>query len=108
MQEPGLSRHEWESEWAALQEQLEDSPAEALTDLDDLVARMLNERGYAIDDPVAREGDEREVLSEFLAAREITRLLDEGSDGVSPGDVGAAVNGYRSVYEYLIAERSTP
>jgi hypothetical protein len=108
MQEPGLSRHEWESEWAALQEQVEESPAEALSELDDLVERMLNERGYAIDDPVAREGDEREVVAEFLAAREITRLLDEGSDGVSPGDVGAAVNGYRSVYEYLIAERSTP
>jgi len=39
---------------------------------------------------------------------EITRLVEEGSDAVSPGDVGAAVNGYRSVYEYLIAERSTP
>jgi hypothetical protein len=108
VQEPGLSRHEWESEWAALQEELEESPAEALSELDDLVERMLNERGYAIDDPVAREGDEREVVAEFLAAREITRLVDEGSDGVSPGDVGAAVNGYRSVYEYLIAERSTP
>jgi hypothetical protein len=108
MQEPGLSRHEWESEWAALQEELEESPAEALSELDDLVERMLNERGYAIDDPVARDGDEREVVAEFLAAREITRLVDEGSDGVSPGDVGAAVNGYRSVYEYLIAERSTP
>jgi hypothetical protein len=108
MQEPGLSRHEWESEWAALQEQLEESPAEALSELDDLVQRMLDERGYAIDDPVVREGDEREVVAEFLAAREIARLVDEGSDGVSPGDVGAAVNGYRSVYEYLIAERSTP
>jgi hypothetical protein len=108
MQEPGLSRHEWESEWAALQEPLEDSPVDVLTELDDLVERMLNERGFAIDDPVAREGDEREVVAEFLAAREITRLVDEGSDGVSPGDVGAAVNGYRAVYEYLIAERSTP
>ena len=108
MQEPGLSRHEWESEWAALQEQLEESPAGALTELDDLVERMLNERGYALDDPVAREGDEREVVAEFLAAREITRLVDKGSDAVSPGDVAAAVNGYRSIYEYLIAERSTP
>ena len=108
MQEPGLSRHEWESEWAALQEQLKESPAGALTELDDLVERMLNDRGYALDDPVAREGDEREVVAEFLAAREITRLVDEGSDGVSPGDVAAAVNGYRSIYEYLIAERSTP
>jgi hypothetical protein len=108
MQEPGLSRHEWESEWAALEEQLEDSPADVLPELDDLVERMLNERGFAIDDPVVREGDEREVVAEFLAAREITRLLADGSDGVSPGDVGAAVNGYRSVYEYLLAERSTP
>ena len=108
MQEPGLSRHEWESEWAALEEELEESPAGALTELDDLVERMLNERGYALDDPVAREGDEREVVVEFLAAREITRLVDEGSDAVSPGDVAAAVNGYRSIYEYLIAERSTP
>jgi hypothetical protein len=108
MQDPGLSRHEWESEWAALQEELEESPAGALTELDDLVERMLNERGYALDDPVAREGDEREVVAEFLAAREIRRLVDEGSDAVSPGDVAAAVNGYRSIYEYLIAERSTP
>jgi hypothetical protein len=108
MQEPGLSRHEWESEWAALEEQLEDSPADVLPELDDLVERMLNDRGYALDDPVAREGDEREVVSDFLAAREITRLLNDGADGISPGDVGAAVNGYRAVYEYLIAARSTP
>jgi len=52
MQEPGLSRHEWESEWVSLEEQLEDSPVDVLPELDDLVERMLNERGYAIDDPV--------------------------------------------------------
>ena len=27
---------------------------------------------------------------------------------VSPGDIAAAVNGYRSLYEYLTAERSAP
>jgi hypothetical protein len=108
MQEPGLSRHEWESEWASLEEQLEDSPVDVLPELDDLVERMLNERGYAIDDPVVREGDEREVVSDFLAAREITRLVADSADGISLGDVAAAVNGYREVYEYLIAARSTP
>ncbi len=108
MQEPGLDRHEWESQWQALEEQLADSPAEALSDLDQLVEQMLEERGYALDDPVAREGDDREVVDEFLAAREITRLVESESDGVSPGDVAAAVNGYQSVYQYLIAERSTP
>jgi hypothetical protein len=108
MIEPGLDRHEWESEWQSLEEQLADAPAEALTDVDDLVERMLVERGYAVDDPVARDGDDREIVAEFLAAREIARLVEAGSADVSPGDVAAAVNGYRAIFEYLIAERSAP
>jgi hypothetical protein len=108
MIEPGLDRHEWESEWQALEEQLADSPAETLSDVDDLVERMLIERGYALDDPVTREGEDREVVAEFQAAREITRLVEAGSDNVSPGDVAAAVNGYRAIFDYLISERSAP
>src|SRR5919198_4904800 len=108
MQEPGLDLHEWESRWQALEEQIEGSPVEALPEVDQLVEEMLEARGYAIDDPVAREGDDREIASEFLAAREITRLVEEDSDGISPGDVAAAINGYRSIYEYIVAERPTP
>jgi hypothetical protein len=108
MLEPGLDRHEWESEWASLEEELSDSPADVLPELDDLVARMLEARGYAPDDPVAREGDDRDVIADFLAAREMTRLLADGSDQVSPGDVAAAVNGYRSTYEFLLEERRMP
>jgi hypothetical protein len=108
MIEPGLDRHEWESAWQALEEQLADAPAETLTDVDDLIERMLTERGYSLTDPVAREGDDREVVAEFVAAREITRLVDEGSEDVSPGDVAAAVNGYRAIFDYLIVERSAP
>jgi len=108
MLEPGLDRHEWESQWQALEEQVEDSPAEALPELDSLVAEMLEERGYALEEPVAREGDEREIVAEFLAAREITRLVESTSDEVSADDVASAVNSYRSLYEYLIAERSAP
>ena len=108
MIEPGLDRHEWESEWQSLEEQLADSPAETLSDVDGLVERMLIERGYSVGDPVAREGDDRELVAEFLAAREITRLVEEGNDDVSPGDVAAAVNGYKAIFDYLIAERSAP
>lgn len=108
MLEPGLDRHEWESEWQALEEQVADAPAESLAELDDLVGRMLVTRGYAINDPVAGEGDEREVVTEFRAARETTRLVEAGSDDISPGDVAAAVNGYRSVYETVLAELSAP
>lgn len=108
MLEPGLDRHEWESEWQALEEQVADAPAESLSDLDDLVGRMLESRGYAINDPVAVEGEEREVVTEFQSARETTRLVESGSGDISPGDVAAAVNGYRSVYETILAEFSAP
>src|SRR5919201_2669744 len=104
MDEPGLDRHEWESEWQTLEEQLADAPREALADLDSLVARMLEERGYAVTERVAREGDEPEIVAEFLAARETTRLVEEGSDDVLPGDVAAGVNGYRNVFQHLLAE----
>ena len=82
MLEPGLDRHEWESRWQSLEEELEDSPRDVLPELDELVEQMLNERGYAIDDPVVREGDDREIVAEFLAAREITQLLRDDPDAV--------------------------
>jgi hypothetical protein len=108
MLEPGVDRHEWETEWQALEEQVADAPAESLPELDALVARMLAERGYDEADPVALEGDEPEIVAEFRAARETTRLVESGSDAVSPGDVAAAVNGYRAVFDFLLAEHGTP
>jgi len=102
MSEPGLDRHDWESRWESLAEDLEDSPRDVLPELDELVNQMLDERGYAIEDPVASEGDEREVVAEFLAARETTRLLADDPDAVSPGDVADAVNDYRSIFEFLL------
>ena len=105
MLEPGLDRHEWESRWASLEEDLEDSPRDVLPELDQLVEQMLGERGYAIDDPVVREGDDRDVVADFLAAREITRLLADDPDAISPGDVALAVNNYREVYGYLLDDR---
>ena len=103
MSEPGLDRHEWETEWEQLEPDVEDSPAEALHDLDDLIARMLTEAGYPLDtaDPVDDEGVDPEVLISFYAAREITRQVERG-EGVDPGDVAQAVNFYRELYEHLI------
>jgi len=106
--EPGLDRHEWESEWQALEEPLADSPRDALPELDELVARMLEDRGFALTDPIERSGDEPEIVAEFLAARETTRRLEADPADVSPGDVAAAVNGYRAVYDHLLAERGAP
>lgn len=90
----------------ALEDQLTENPAEALPELDGLVARMLEETGYDLSDPVVREGDEREVVSEFLAAREITTLAERDEGDIGPGDVAAAINGYRAVFDYLVSTRS--
>ena len=106
MVEPGLDRYEWESEMQALEDQLAENPAEALPELDRLLERMLAETGYDITDPVVREGEEREVVAEFLAAREITTLEEKGNEEIGPGDVAAAINGYRAIYDYLIANRT--
>lgn len=91
----------------ALEPELEDSPADALGELDGLVERMLVERGYAVDEPVASDGTEPEVLTEFRAARDTTRMIERGED-VGPGDVAAAINAYRAVYDHLLSERSSP
>ncbi|MGH3049736.1 MAG: hypothetical protein ACRDLK_06225 [Gaiellaceae bacterium] len=107
MRDPGLDRHEWETEFRALEEQLGENPAETLPELDELLARMLAESGYELTDPVVREGEEPEVVTEYLAANEITRAAERDSDELSPGDVAAAINGYRAVFEHLVTERAT-
>ena len=107
MLEPGLDIHEWESQWQQFEEDIETSPAEALPELDRLMERMLEGRGYAIDDPVVREGDDREIVAEFLAAREITQAVDQGKD-VDPEDIAQAIDQYRALHDYLLVERPAP
>jgi hypothetical protein len=103
MPEPGLDRHQWESEWQALEPLVVDSPAEALTELDDLVGRMLAEAGYPVEtqDAVDDEGTDPEVLASFKVAHEIARRSDAG-EAVDPGDVGYAVGLYRELYGHLL------
>jgi hypothetical protein len=112
MRDPGLDRHEWETEWQALEPLVVDSPAEALPELDGLVGRMLAERGYPVEEeetepasPVEEEGVEPEVMAGFRVAREITRQVERGED-VAPGDVGQAVGLYRELYEHLLVRVS--
>lgn len=107
MDEPGLERHEWESEWESLEDGLRDDPAGTLPELDALVRRMLEESGYDLTDPVEVEGDEREVVAEYLAAQETTLESERGSGTVSPGDVAAAINGYRAVFAHLVTTRAS-
>jgi hypothetical protein len=103
--EPGIDRHEWESEWEALEPLLEDSPAETLSEVADLIERMLVEEGYPLGgDPVDDEGIDPEVLASSRAAREITNQVEAG-ENVDPGDIGHAVRLYRELYDHLLLRK---
>lgn len=106
MEEPGLDRHEWESELGSLEEALHDDPAAALPELEQLVGRTLEESGYDLTDPVTLGGDEREIVAEYLAARELTEAAERDAEELSPGDVAAAVNGFRAVFAHVVTARS--
>jgi hypothetical protein len=107
MYDPGVDLHEWESEWESLEDDVRTDPAHALTELDRLVARILAESGYELTDPVIGEGTEPEVVAEYLAVHEIVEAAARDSDDVSPGDFAAAINGYRAVFDHLVATRTS-
>jgi hypothetical protein len=107
MEDPGLNQYDWETEFEALEDDLKSDPEATLPELDRLVARMLEETGYDLRDPVAVAGDEREIVAEYLAAHETADSVDRGDDDVSPGDVADAINALREVYDSLVAERSS-
>jgi hypothetical protein len=104
MLEPGLDRHDWETQWQALEPLLEDSPTEALPEAVALVERILTEVGLDPDDDTHLAEDAGELLLELRRARETSPTLEQGGE-FDPGDVGAAVLGLRSVYDQLLDER---
>jgi hypothetical protein len=108
VQEPGLDRHEWETEWQQLEPLVLDSPHDALPELHDLVRRMLEDRGYAIDDEVVNEGNDPEIIAEYLSARETTRRAERADPDLTPGDIAAAIQSYRHLFEYLVESRAVP
>jgi hypothetical protein len=104
--DPGLDAHIYATEWAAAWEDVPDEPAESLPVLDDIITRMLISAGYTPDDPVASEGDEREVLERYRAVHEA--LEADELDAESPGDVADAINALTDVYEALNATLRGP
>ncbi len=100
MHEPGLDQHEWQTQWEALEPELADAPAEALPEVGRLIDDMLVDGGYDL-------GADPEIERELELARDVVNRLDDGED-VDPGDIGAAVAAYRSVYEQVVAEHRAP
>jgi len=105
--EPGLDLHDWESQFASIEPDLRDDPEQALPELADLVRQALEERGYERQDPVELEGEEREIVDSYRAARETADRVDAAEE-VDPGDVADAINSLRAVFDTLVVELSPP
>jgi hypothetical protein len=100
VQEPGLDKDEWESEWSDLTERLRDDPGNALFELDDLVARMLSRAACHFANARARR--RRSPSSSANSRKRVgSRAVGAGGD-VDPGDIAHALNCYRELYESLL------
>jgi hypothetical protein len=104
--EPGLDLHEWETRWQELQEAAAGAPEETLPEIVRFVGQTLTERGFQLDEPVTAEGEDPEILRDFLAARDVADLVEAGK--ADPGDVAAALESLSAIYQYLVDDRAPP
>lgn len=103
--QPGFDLHGWESSWASIEEDADGDPDAALSQFAELVERMLTASGYALDDPVARLGEEPEIVATYFAAREAAERAELG--GASRSEVELAIEDLRAVFHsFASAARS--
>jgi hypothetical protein len=106
MVEPGLDLHEWKTRWQELQDLAADDPAETLPEIVRFVRQMLVERGFDLSEPVTAEGEDPDVVRDFLAARDVAAAVEAGD--ADPGDIAVALENLREIYEYVVTDRAAP
>jgi hypothetical protein len=106
MYEPGLDLHEWETRWQELQDAVAEDPALALPDVVRFIEQMLRERGFQLDEPVTEEGEDADIIRDYLAARELAVAAEVGS--AEPEDIEVALDDLREIYDYLTQDRAPP
>ncbi len=99
--DPGLELHEWETRWQELERLFEEDAAATLPEACDFVAQALRESEL---DPESGNDEPDELVSAYAAARETATRIERG-ETVDPGDVGAAIENLRAVYDTLRATR---
>jgi alkyl sulfatase BDS1-like metallo-beta-lactamase superfamily hydrolase len=106
MTDPGLDLHEWETRWSDLQDQAADAPDEALPEVVRLVEEMLTDRGFDLENPVVVEDESRDIVSDFLAARDIARAAE--ATKLDQEDIQTALEDLAEIHDYLVEDRPGP
>lgn len=106
--EPGLDVHEWQSQWASLEDDIADSPETALPYVHELITRMLKERKILDDSLVGLEGADPDWVRTWEAGRDLVLRIEDPSLDVEPQDILDQIDDYRALFETLVAERAPP
>ena len=101
---PASSRDRYLSSWRAIQERFVDHPSSALDDADDLVRRVMRERGYPIDDFEQQAADisvdHPAVVADYRAAHAVHRK--DVREGASTEERREAMLHFRRLFEHLL------
>jgi predicted nucleic acid-binding protein len=98
------ARERYAQEWRALQARFVDQPEQAVRDSDRLVAEVMRERGYPVDDFDRRAQDisvdHPEVAENYRSAHAIAERTERGDS--STEELRQATVHYRSLFEELL------
>jgi hypothetical protein len=102
-------RQGYAEEWRAVQERFIDEPAATVADADELVQRVMRDRGYPVDEFDERiemvTVDHPELAENYRTAHAVQlRSGDEGE--ATTDDLRDAFQRYRSLFAELLAESS--
>jgi hypothetical protein len=97
-------RERFITEWRMAQARFVDDPKRAVTDADDLVARLMQSRGYPMSDFEQRAADisvdHPRVVDNYRAAHQIAMRQRQGS--ATTEDLRNAIIYYRSLFDELL------
>jgi hypothetical protein len=96
----GADVHTWESTWASIDDDARDDPDGALSRFADLVEHVLITSGYRVDDPVAAQAEDPEVVMSYRSARDTAERAELGS--ASRSEVEQAIVDLRDVFTSVV------
>jgi hypothetical protein len=99
-----MEQERYTKQWGAVQSRFVDSPKGAVMEADDLVASLMNTRGYPVSDFDQRAADisvdHPKVVENYRSAHGIS--LRVGKDQANTEDLRTAMIHYRSLFEELV------
>jgi hypothetical protein len=103
---PEAARQRYASQWAELQGRFVDRPVVAVVDADELVAQVMRDRGYPVDDFETQSElisvDHPDVVQNYRTGHAIFTKTTTGE--ASTEELRQAVVSYRALFEDLLVE----